>query len=201
MVRHLHKAKHMRHELNKWTFLAIVASVGLGCGKSNLASGDAGVQETLPMAEAIWAAAKPSCPNYHYEALTWSFTGFCTKTTIQIASDEPVRRSFMGGNDGCGGTDAGPTETWDEVGALQIGTHADGASALTAEQLFAACQTSLAQDPSTNTLTLTIGAEGVPTRCGFTPINCADDCYMGFELSDVTCGSLPADGGSADGPN
>jgi hypothetical protein len=51
-----------------------------------------------------------------------------------------------------------------------------------------------------NTLTLAIGTEG-PNRCGFTPVNCADDCYMGFSLSDVTCGSLPTDGGNVDGPN
>ena len=188
--------------MNKWTFLAMAAGVGLGCGKSSLASGDAGVQETLLRAKATWAAAKPSCPNYHYESLTSSVFGFCSKTTIEIASDQPVQRSYVGyTSGGCGSADAGPSETWEELGAQQVGTHMDGAPALTAEQLFAACETSLAHDPSTNTLTLTLGTEGVPNRCGFTPVNCLDDCYMGFELSDVTCGSLPRDGGSVDGPH
>jgi hypothetical protein len=188
----------MRVQSNKW-ILVVAASAGLGCGKSNLVSPDAGIQETLGMAKATWAAAKPSCPNYHYEALTSSWVGFCSKTTVQIASDQPVQRSYVANGSGCGSTDAGPTETWEEVGAQQIGAHTDGAPALTAEQLFAACETSLAHDPSTNTLTLTIGSTGVPTRCGFTPVNCLDDCYSGFQLSDVTCGSLPTDGGTADG--
>ena len=185
--------------MNKWILIA-AASVGLGCGKSNLVAGDAGVHEMLQAAEATWAAAKPSCPNYHYEALTSSAFGFCSKTTVQIASEQPVQRSYVANENGCGGADAGPAETWTEVGAQQVGAHTDGAPALTAEQLFAACETSLAQDPSKNTLTLTIGSVGIPTRCGFTPINCVDDCYTGFELSDVTCGSLPTDGGSVDGP-
>jgi len=187
--------------MNKWSLLVIAASVGLGCGKSTLSSADAGVHERLQAAEATWAAAKANCPNYHYEALTSSFVGYCTKTTIQLANDQPVQRSFVSYGEGCGSTDAGPTETWKEIGAQQVGTHTDGASALTAEQLFADCETSLAHDPSRNTLTLTIGAEGIPTRCGFTPIGCLDDCYSGFQLSDVTCGSLPIDAGSVDGAN
>jgi len=186
--------------MNKWSLLVIATSVGLGCGKSTLSSADAGVHERLQAAEATWAAAKASCPTYHYEALTSSVFGFCAKTTVEIANDQAVRRSYVGHGNGCGSTDAGPTETWAELGAQQVGAHPDGAPALTAEQLFAACETSLAHDPGTNTLTLTIGSVGIPTRCGFTPINCVDDCYTGFELSDVTCGSLPTDGGSVDGP-
>jgi len=92
-------------------------------------------------------------------------------------------------------------ETWEEVGAQQVGAHPDGAPALTAEQLFADCETSLAHDPSKNTLTLTIGSVGVPTRCGFTPFNCLDDCYSGFELSPTSpVVGCPPTGEAAMGP-
>ena len=128
--------------------------------------------------------------------------GSCSKTTIEVANDQPVGRSYAGYTyGGCGSGDAGPSEAWEEVGAQQVGSHTDGAPALTVEQLFAACQASLAHDPSMNTLTLTIGVDGVPTRCGYTPINCADDCYSGFELSDLACGPWPTDGGGGDAPN
>ena len=189
--------------MNKWTLLAMVAAVGLGCGKgSSTATADGGYAAELQMAEATWASAKPSCPEYHYQALTSSVFGLCSETTIEIAKDQPVQRSYLFTSYGtCGSADAGFVETWDEIGAQQVGTHADGAPALTVEQLFASCQTSLAQDPSANTIALTIGTDGVPTRCGYTPINCEDDCSEGFQLSDFTCGPWPTDGGGVDAPD
>jgi hypothetical protein len=186
--------------MNKWVFWGMAAAVGLGCGKSIV--GDGGDAAELQTAKATWAGAKSGCPDYHYEALTSSFSGFCNKTTVEIANDQPVRRRYLAYAYGsCGSGDAGPSETWEEVGAQAIGTHADGAPALTAEELFADCQASLAHDPSMNTLTLTVGSNGVPTRCGYTPINCVDDCYMGFQLSDLTCGPWPTDDGGADAPD
>lgn len=188
--------------MNKWILWGMAAAVALGCGKSNsVTTGDGGYAAKLQTAEATWASAKPGCPSYHYEALTWSVFGSCTTTTIEIANDQPIQRSYLAYTYGtCGHSDAGPAETWDEVGAQAVGTHADGAPALTAEQLFADCEGSLAHDPGTNTLTLTIGSTGVPTRCGYTPNNCLDDCYSGFELSNLTCGLWPTDGG-VDAPN
>jgi hypothetical protein len=183
--------------MNKCILWGVVAAAGLGCGKSNSITTGDGYAAQLQTAMATWASAKPSCPDYHYESLTSSFIGSCTKTTVEIANDQPARRSFVAYAPGssCGSGDAGPSETWEEVGAQQVGTHADGAPALTAEELFGACQASLAHDPNMNMLTLTIGTEGVPNRCGYTPINCADDCYSGFQLSDLTCGPWPTDAG------
>lgn len=178
----------------------MAAAVGLGCSNSTI-TGGGGYAAQLETAKATWASAKPSCPDYHYESLSSSVFGFCSKTTVEIANDQPIHRSYLAYTSGsCGHSDAGPSETWEEVGAQTIGTHADGAPALTVEQLFAACQASVAHNPNMNTLTLTIGTEGVPTRCGYTPVNCVDDCYSGFELSAVTCGPWPTDGGAGDAP-
>ncbi len=189
--------------MNKWILWGMAAAAGLGCGKSNdITTGNGGYAGELETAKATWAGAKPNCPSYHYEALSSSVFGSCSKTTVEIADDQPIHRSYLAYTYGsCGHSDAGPAETWEEVGAQAVGTHADGAPALTVEQLFTACQASLAHDPSMNTLTLTIGTEGVPTRCGYTPVDCLDDCYSGFELSAVTCGPWPIDGGSLDASN
>jgi hypothetical protein len=189
--------------MNTWILWGMAAAVGLGCSSSsNTITGARGYAAELETAKATWASTKPSCPDYHYDAISSSVFGSCSKTTVDIANDQPVHRSYAGYTNGeCGHADAGPAETWEEVGAQAVGTHADGAPALTAEQLFTACQASLAHDPSMNTLTLTVGSTGVPTRCGYTPINCLDDCYSGFELSDVTCGPWVVDGGSVDAPN
>jgi hypothetical protein len=170
-----------------------MACAGLGCGKgSGATTMDAGDLARLQAAEATWATTKSTCPEYHYAALASSVFGSSSTTTIEIADDKPVERSFVGYPYSQARGDAGP-ETWDEVGSTEIGTHTDGAAALTVEQLFAACRASLAQNPSQNTLTLVVGTDGVPTACGYTPNNCADDCYMGFRVSDFACGPWPGD--------
>jgi hypothetical protein len=172
----------------------LLAGAALACGKSNDTPGDGGVTAELQAAEATWASAKASCSSYQYTSTTSSVFGSCAETTVHIANDKAVGRSFLDfTSGGCGGGDAAPAETWSELSAQEVGTHSDGAAALTVEQLFAACQTSLSHDPKQNTLTLTIGPEGVPTACGYTPINCVDDCYMGFRLSGFACGEWTLD--------
>ena len=181
------------HMITRLVLVTLVAGAGLGCGKNLQATqptvADAGAAGELLAAEAAWAAAKPDCSSYHYQVLASSVFGSCSTTTIEIANDEPIERTFVGYTYGTCGGDAGPSESWDEVGVQQIGTHSDGAPALTVEGLFAACQSSLAVDPAENTIWLTIGADGVPTQCGFTPIDCVDDCPMGFRLAGFACGS------------
>jgi hypothetical protein len=186
----------MRMEKRSLALIAMVAA-GFGCGKGGGATIDAGDLAALQAAESPWAAAKSTCPDYHYAALASSVFGSRSTTTIEIADDQPVERSFVGYPYSGAQGDAG-AEAWDEVGAAQIGTHTDGAMALTVEQLFAACQASLAQNSSQNTLTLTIGTDGVPTACGYTPNNCVDDCYTGFRLSDFTCAPWPGDAAAGD---
>ncbi|HVV48961.1 MAG TPA: hypothetical protein VHO06_04825 [Polyangia bacterium] len=179
--------------------LILFAGIVAGCGKAADTATDAGVAGELRAAEAAWAAAKPSCSTYHYQSTTQSAAfDSCATTTIEIANDQPVRRSLTAYTYGtCGGGDAGPSDSWDETGAA-IGSHDDGAPALTIEQLFAACQGDLAQDPKQNSLTLQIGMDGVPIACGHTPNDCVDDCYLGFELSNFACTPWPADAGAGD---
>lgn len=174
--------------MRTWMLILVcMAASAISCGKSN----DGKMDTDLQVAEATWAATKPTCADYHYAAVSSSFIGSKSTTTIEIAADQPVRRSLVAYGDGSSGTDGGPIDTWDETSAAEVGTHTDGLPALTVEQLFASCESSLAQDPTQNLLTLMVGTAGVPTACGYTPKNCIDDCYNGFRLSDFACGPWP----------
>ncbi|HLK88537.1 MAG TPA: hypothetical protein VKZ18_01510 [Polyangia bacterium] len=177
--------------------LALAGAV-LGCGRAADSGGPSELEIERQSAEATWANAKPGCSQgYHYTSTTSSVFGSCAETTIHVANDQVIGRSFVDyTSGGCGGGDAAPAEIWSEL-PPDIGMHSDGAAPLTVEQLFEACRISLAQDRTANTFTLTIGTDGVPTACGYTPNACVDDCFMGFILSDFACGDWTFDAGPA----
>jgi hypothetical protein len=152
-----------------------------------------GQAAALEGGRSTWAASKGACATYHYRRGTSSFVGYNTDTTVEITNDQPSWRSYVATSfvAADGGSTPGIVEQWQET-AGQIGSHTSGAPALTVEQLFDACTAVLANDPATNTITLSISAEGVPKTCTFLPHNCADDCLMGFALS-FACG--PSDRG------
>jgi hypothetical protein len=167
-------------------------------GTGGGSAGDGGVdyQAMLTAAMATWAAAKPGCPAYRYQTQhsTQGFS-YCGTTTIQIVNDQPVERSFVSDESGCPyPPDAGVTnitEQWDEVGA-QVGSHTDGDSPLTVEQLFAYCQTILAADPSMYRVELAVNSEGVPVGCTSTLLHCVDSCTGGIDIPTFTCEQPPA---------
>jgi hypothetical protein len=164
---------------------------GMG-GTTGDASADDALVAKLAAAMAEWAAAKPRCPVYSYVTGSSSFTGYCERTTVEIAYDQPVSRSYLA-EQVCGQPDAGIIDDWYEVGAL-VGTHTDGDPAWTIEQIFAACQTVLARGTAMNRLSLSIGVDGVPSSCGYTPNGCVDDCTHDVGVSIFTC--LPGDAGT-----
>jgi hypothetical protein len=155
------------------------------------ASSDGALESELAAAMAQWTAAKPGCPVYSYTTGSSSFTGYCEKTTIEIANDQPVRRSYLA-EEPCGPTDGGIFVQWDEVGAQQIGSHTGGAAASTVEQVFSACQSVLARGSAANKLFLTIGPDGVPSDCAYTPNQCVDDCTTDVGVGSFTCLALDA---------
>ena len=143
----------------------------------------------LTQARATWSAAKASCTTYHYVNQHPHFPfGGCTRIDVEIADDHPTRRRSYDGRGGC----ADPASVmWDET-ASDIGSHAGFPAALTVEQLFDDCQQILStHDPAQYDLRLMVGAMGVPQLCGYTPKNCADDCFTGFDLAGFACGALP----------
>jgi len=165
----------------------------------------------LTEAKATWTAAKASCPTYYYVSQhQYQPLGGCSKTAVEISQETPTRRRIYTVEPGTCGGGVGPGVLWDETGAA-IGTQVGFPSAWTVEELFADCEKNLSSsDPAKNRLELRVGPMGVPMTCGHTPKNCADDCFIGFDLGTFVCGALPltsapeggtsdADGGNASG--
>jgi hypothetical protein len=150
---------------------------------------------SLVAARATWANAKAQCPIYHYDRSFTSFTGWTATTAIEITNNQPSRRDYVSQENRFGTPDAGPTEQWSETGT-QIGNHGSGSPALTVEQILSLCDSVVANNPH-EYVRLAINAQGVPVECAFRPVNCADDCDMGFWLSNFACAPLgPGDGGA-----
>jgi hypothetical protein len=167
-----------------------------GTGGANPAD----LQAMLTTAEATWAAAKPSCSIYAYEKYQHTVFGTCWKTTIEMENGQPIRRSFVS----CASVpDGGLVDQWDEIGAAQIGTHDEGASPETVDQLLAHCQTLLsnvAANPSGYRPRVSFNAEGVPLSCTALIVQCIDDCTDGTTLDWFTCeGSPSGDAGFSPG--
>lgn len=152
----------------------------------------ASLQAMLTAAESTWAAAKPSCPDYVYRSDQSSVFGSCSKTTIEIANDQPIRRSFVS----CAYVpDGGVADQWDEVGAPQIGTHQEGTLPWTVEDLLADCQRTLDSvlaDPPAYGVSLSFNAEGIPVNCLAYMRQCVDDCTDGLNIEGFTCEASPS---------
>lgn len=198
------------------TYLFLMVAAGVGCGsKGGTGGGGTGggqsggapatggmtgtggadpsnLQAMLTAAEATWAVAKPSCPDYVYESHQSSVFGSCSNTTIEIANDQPIRRSYVS----CAYVpDGGVVDQWSEVGAAQLDTHNEGASAWTLEELFADCQkilNNVLADPSANSVSLTFNAQGVPGNCLATTLQCVDDCTGGLSIEGFACEASPS---------
>jgi hypothetical protein len=146
-------------------------------------------------ARQAWVMTKTSCSTYHYAIEHASFTGYGSRTTVQITNDVPTSRWYEASHlDYSAGT-AGPPpkvvdETWIEAGA-DVGTHAAGEPARTMEGLYDQCERKvLTQDPDKNEITFSADATGALKECWFRPNACADDCAMGVTVSDFACGTL-----------
>jgi hypothetical protein len=154
------------------------------------------LQGKLTAARATWVATKGGCGHYVYESDQLSLPfGPCSKTTIEILNDQPIRRAYLS----CASVpDGGVAEQWSEVGDSQIDTHPDGAYPWIAEGLLDECHAVLNNvmaNPSAYSVSLAINAQGVPVTCLATILQCVDDCTGGIDISSFAC--QPPDGADA----
>jgi hypothetical protein len=158
-----------------------VAAGGLGCDGNGPNTTE---RSQLAQSRQTWSALKGSNgPSYRYTNTTSSFTGWSTETTIEVATDVVVRRSFMIKDD----KDAAvPDQGWIEEGAT-LSTHQAPVAAQTIEQVYDDCeQRILSKDPAANFITLTVHDDGLLAACSYFPKNCADDCAVGYDITSVT---------------
>jgi hypothetical protein len=160
-----------------WSVLILFATVVAGCGNEPGA---------IP---AVWTTTKTDCAGaYHYSTNSYGPLGVpAYKTTVAITEDQAAARRFERWENGA------ITEQWVETSA-EIGAHAEGAPALTMEQLYDDCRTKiLSGDSGRYNIVFETDANGALARCTAELLpDCADDCSSGVVIMDFACGRLPA---------
>ena len=163
--------------------ILVCAALAAGCGTS---AGD----DPIADAAKAWAAAKGGCTTYSYARMQQT-VGQPYFTSVEVTADVATRRHFSG---------TSATPPYDEQGA-EVGTHTDGATAETVEQLLDEC---VAQRPAPTSFmcpnekvcsfTFEANPLGVPTRCQAFRRGAAYDYTPGIVLGGFACAPLAADG-------
>lgn len=108
------------------------------------------------------------------------FGGYCETTVVVsngvVQSRKQVNLSY----------DSRVPESWIETGA-DIGSRDGCHPAVAMDALYDECLNQvLCNDPRDNYISVQVDARGLLVLCGFTPKNCADDCYSGIESLILT---------------
>jgi len=126
---------------------------------------------------------------YSYAVPTESWTGYATRTALQIQASSAAYRRFESTpllNDDSYGPIA---LEWEERGA-DVGSHPGGAPPVTLDVLYQRCRNEvLARDPGENTITLAFDERNILRTCVYTPRNCADDCSFGVWVAELEMGT------------
>jgi hypothetical protein len=125
---------------------------------------------------------------YSYAVSSSSWTGYETRTALQIESGAVTFRQFESSTRGDDGTQTPLAVQWEERGA-EVGTHMAAAAAATVDMLYQRCASEvLTVDPGRNAITLWFDERNVLQTCTYVPKNCADDCTFGVWINELEMG-------------
>lgn len=124
--------------------------------------------------------------SYDYTIQTISWTGYGTRTSLQVNNGEVVSRSFEAFQQSHETGDEEILETYNET-VSDLGSHEEGAPVLTIDELYEICASEyLVVDASENTIYFETDDQGLLSTCGFVPKGCMDDCYIGLSISEFS---------------
>lgn len=67
-----------------------------------------------------------------------------------------------------------------------LNTHQEGSPAITLDELYDNCAAVyLKADTTKNRITFRVDEAGIVSSCGYTPKNCADDCFKGIHITKI----------------
>lgn len=125
--------------------------------------------------------------SYEYSIQFSSYTGYSTTTNIEVQNGEVVSRTFY---------EVDPTKATEPPKENSpkyiedkntLNTHKDGSPGITIDSLYQKCSKQyLSADSKENTVTFQVDELGILKVCGYTPINCQDDCFQGISLGKIS---------------
>lgn len=133
----------------------------------------------------LWADLKEvNGDSYTYTVKFISWAGFGWNTTIKVEEGQVSERyyeAFVQKYEG-GEYLEEITETYTETGD-ELGFHETGAEPLTIDELYEICISEyLVVNEAENAIYFNTTDAGVISECGYVPDNCADDCFIGFQI-------------------
>jgi len=134
-------------------------------------------------------AKKEHNHSYTYTVGFSSFSGYRTTTIITVKEGEVIKRAFY---------ETYPTnllnlpnqKTADKPTFIEdktnLNTHNEGNPAITIDQLYKDCSDKyLTADKNKNVIHFKVDKIGILNVCGYTPKNCADDCFKGVSIGEI----------------
>lgn len=174
---------------DKIKYLLLIPFILISCSvleeKAGKIEGESGI--SYNESKDLWADLKEVNGNsytYTIEFISWA--GFGSRTTIKVEEGEVSERYYeyflQKYEDGEYQEEI--TETYTEAGD-ELGSHEAGAEPLTIDQLYGICISEyLVVNETENTIYFNTNDTGVISECGYVPDNCADDCFIGFQMSN-----------------
>jgi hypothetical protein len=118
---------------------------------------------------------------YSYERDNLSGEGFHNSTKITVIDNQVEFRDFFEWQQG-----NTPTLTWTEDYA-KLGTHNQGASVKTLDQLYQQCKSQILNQPQSNhSITFKVDQLNVLQQCSFTRLSCTSQCTQGIRIQGLT---------------
>lgn len=133
-----------------------------------------------------WADLKSKNGNsYIYQTAFTSWTGNGSTTQIRVKNGVVIERFYEAFT--IKRTEAAQTKTVHTTyfeDEKNLGSHQEGDATITIDEIYAICAKDyLITDNINNYITFTTANNGLLTSCGYTPKNCADDCFIGLSIS------------------
>ena len=105
------------------------------------------------------------------------------KTTIEVTDNVVTKRSFWKKDNF---NYSNKITTWEESTPETINSHKEGFVAITLGDVYYQCRTNiLAQDPRNFNIFFEAKNNGLISKCGFSAMNCEDDCFRGVKIESI----------------
>ncbi len=172
----------MKRSVGLWVVL-VAAALGLsGCQTKD--------EARLEDSESAWRALvrQQGAATYSYVVPQSSWTGFSTRTALQLESGSVTYRRYESTTWVDDNTLSPIALQWEERGA-ELGNHTGAAPLATLDDQYRRCATEvLTRDPDDNGIYLEFDARNILQTCVYVPKGCVDDCSFGVTLADVELG-------------
>ncbi|KAA2243805.1 hypothetical protein F0L74_15125 [Chitinophaga agrisoli] len=161
--------------------LLLMGTLFVSCDKS-----DINYENDFDKSYKAWENFKASSQNsYRYMVVFGSWTGYGTETIITVKNGQVTGRSFVG-KGFVNGQNTTPTvvEEWTEDES-SINTHEKGAAAITLDEIYNKAKTDYLLKRDDARTYFETNNNGMISSCGYTPENCADDCFNGVTIQYI----------------